>query len=331
VQRAQDHIDVSIVIVNWNSRAFLEQCLLSVQGSMRNVAFEIIVVDNASYDGSREMVERLFPTVRYIQGEDNAGFARANNAASKFATGRQLLFLNPDTEVTPGAIERMVRFVDATPSAGAVGCRLLNTDGSLQTSCVQAFPTIVNQVLDSERLRDLFPSSRLWGTAALRDGGTRPAEVQAVSGACLLVRREVFNAVGAFTEAYFMYAEDIDLCFKLQRAGKTNHYLGDVEVVHHGGKSTNSSSESQFGNVMLRESIATYFALHSGSSYAVMYRACLGAAAVVRLVVIKLATLAGGRTARRDATQAASRKWTTILRWTVGAERWVRKHRAGVH
>ena len=133
--------DVSVIIVNWNSREFLRQCLRTVFQHAGDLQFEVIVIDNASYDGSEPMVWSEFPQVVFIQGDENVGFARANNAAATQASGRNLLFLNPDTEVSDGAIETMARFMDATPEAGAVGCRLLNTDGSLQTSCVQAFPT----------------------------------------------------------------------------------------------------------------------------------------------------------------------------------------------
>ena len=329
MEQAPSLPDVSVIIVNWNSREFLRQCLRTVFQHAGDLQFEVIVIDNASYDGSESMVLSEFPQVVFIQGDENVGFARANNAAAARASGRNLLFLNPDTEASDGAIETMARFMDATPEAGAVGCRLLNTDGSLQTSCVQAFPTILNQLLDMEALRRLLPKSPLWGTRAFLQDSAIPAAVEAISGACILVRRDAFLEVGRFTEAYFMYAEDIDLCFKLKNAGKQNYYLGNVSVVHHGGQSSNASSESQFGNVMLRESIARFLQLRHGVGYARLYRLAVAVAALVRLTALGLARILSLGRYRTRAVQSGLRKWSRILRWTVGAEGWVRNPGAG--
>jgi GT2 family glycosyltransferase len=325
-----DRPDVSIVIVNWNSREFLAKCLASVFGAPSKLAIEVLVIDNASYDGSEELVRDRFPLVSFIQGRENLGFARANNVAAAQATGRNLLFLNPDTEVVGTAVEDMVRFLDATADAGAVGCKLLNTDGSLQTSCVQAFPTVSNQAFDSEFLRRRFPRSRLWGIQAFLDEHATSAEVEALSGACILVRREAFLAVGRFTEDYFMYAEDVDLCFKLKQAGLRNHYLGNVCVVHHGGQSSGASSESQFGNVLMRESIAKFLSLRRGAAHAVAYRVAMAVTALSRLAVLGVARIFGFfGLGRSRAIDSGLRKWRSVLRWTVGAESWVRNPGAG--
>jgi GT2 family glycosyltransferase len=321
--------DVSIVIVNWNSREFLAKCLTTVFAAPGELAIEVIVIDNASYDGSEAMVRERFPAVSFIQGHENLGFARANNAAAAHARGRHLLFLNPDTEVVGAAIERMVRFLDAQADAGAVGCKLLNTDGSLQTSCVQAYPTILNQVLDTELLRRLFPRSALWGVEAFLDEGAAPAVVEGLSGACILVRRTAFLEIGHFTEDYFMYAEDMDLCFKLQKSGRHNYYLGDVCIVHHGGQSSGASSESQFGNVLMRESIAKFLRLRRGAAYALAYRIAMGLTALARLSVLGLARILGLGLFRPRAIDSGLRKWRSVLRWTVGAETWVRNPGAG--
>ena len=321
--------DVSIVIVNWNSRDYLAKCLTSVFSAPAGLAIEVLVIDNASYDGSATLVRESFPAVRFLQGRENLGFARANNVAAAQATGRNLLFLNPDTEVVGAAIERMVRFLDTRADAGAVGCKLLNTDGSLQTSCVQAYPTIANQVLDNELLQRMFPRSSLWGTSALLGESPVPAVVEGLSGACILVRSAAFVEVGRFTEDYFMYAEDMDLCFKLQASGRSNYYLGDVCVVHHGGQSSGASSESQFGNVLMRESIAKFFGLRRGAAYAVAYRVAMALTALSRLCVLFLMRVLGFGLVRRRAIDSGLRKWRSVLRWTVGAESWVRNPGAG--
>jgi N-acetylglucosaminyl-diphospho-decaprenol L-rhamnosyltransferase len=316
--------DVSIVIVNWNSRDYLEKCLKSLSTGRMGIAAEVIVIDNASFDGSEALIREGHAGVTYIQGRDNLGFARANNLAVERATGRNLLFLNPDTEVLGDAIEHMVRFLDTTPDAGAVGCRLLNTDGSLQTSCVLAFPTILNQVLDSEFLRHLYPRSRLWGVEAFGDPNRAPARVEALSGACILVRRTSFLEVGRFTEAYFMYKEDVDLCFKLHRAGLHNYHLGNATVVHHGGQSSAAASESQFGNVLMRESTSRYMRLHRGAAYATTYRLAIALSALARIAALVLARVVGLGRFRPSAVETGLRKWYSVLRWSVGAEAWVR-------
>lgn len=321
--------DVSILIVNWNSRRFLEKCLESLGASPADIAVEVLVIDNASYDGSEAMVLERFPSVRFIQGRENLGFARANNLAAAQATGRNLLFLNPDTEVVGEAISRMVRFIDRHDDAGAVGCKLLNGDGSLQTSCVQAYPTLANQVLDSEALLRAFPKSSLWGMRALHGDASTPATVEGVSGACILVRSAAFFEVGRFTEDYFMYAEDMDLCFKLQASGRRNYYLGDARVIHYGGQSSSASSESQFSNVLIRESTAKFLRLRRGAAYAATYRVAMAMTALVRLGVLGATRILGFGLVKPKAVEGGLRKWLGVLRWTVGAESWVRNPGAG--
>jgi N-acetylglucosaminyl-diphospho-decaprenol L-rhamnosyltransferase len=319
-----DAPDVSIVIVNWNSREFLAKCLASVYSTSPAAAVEVLVIDNASYDGSDALVQAQFPSVKFIQGRENLGFARANNVAAAQATGRNILFLNPDTEVIGSAIESMVRFVDGRADAGAVGCRLLNTDGSLQTSCVQAYPTILNQALDNELLHRMFPMSALWGMRALFDGAETPAVVEGLSGACIVMKTQAFLEVGGFTEDYFMYAEDMDLCFKLQASGRSNFYLRDVVVVHHGGQSSGASSESQFGNVLMRESIARFLHLRRGVLHAYVYRMAMALTALVRISLLSAAIVFSLGRGRSAAIDGGLRKWRSVLRWTVGAESWVR-------
>src|SRR5947209_1130934 len=160
-------MDVSIIIVNWNSALYLRAALASIYREVKGIEFEVIVVDSASYDGSAQMVETEFPQTIYIQSPNNIGFARSNNLGFKRSTAKTLLFINPDTEIIGDAVQRMLAHLNSNPKIGAAGCRVLNTDRSLQTACVQALPTILNQVLDSKSLQDTFPKSRLWGAKAL--------------------------------------------------------------------------------------------------------------------------------------------------------------------
>ena len=324
-------LDLSIIIVNWNSADYVRRCLRSVYDHTHDLQFEIIVVDNASYDGCGEMLAREFPGVIFIQSDENLGFARANNLGFKKSTGAALLFLNPDTELVGSAINLLLSQLRNLPKAGAVGARLLNTDGTLQTSCVQSLPTILNQALDIELLRRLSPRSRLWGMAPLFSAGNQPSEVEVISGACLLLTRDLFESVGRFSEEYFMYTEDLDLCFKTRRAGFENYYVPAATVIHHGGGSSRQSN-SQFSSVMVRESVGRFLRKTHGRSCAAVYQAAIGASAIFRLLLLALAALVGlAFSKQRQRIFCAFKKWLAILRWSLGLERWVNNHQPSQH
>ncbi|MFZ0300331.1 MAG: glycosyltransferase family 2 protein [Candidatus Sulfotelmatobacter sp.] len=314
-------MDLSIIVINWNSAGFVRKCLQSVYAGTTGCEFEVIVVDNASFDECGEIVRNEFPAAKFIQSDLNLGFARANNLGARETTGRNLLFLNPDTEIVGDALLRMVSFLDTQPDAGLVGCKLLNTDLSLQTSCVQAFPSLLNQALDNEHLRRVFPNLRLWGMQALLTDG-KPAEVEVVAGACLMIKSEVFEAIGQFSSNYFMYAEDADLCFKVKQAGWKNHYLSGASVVHHGGQSSGKKPESNFASIMMRESLLEFMRLRRGSLYAIAYQLTTIVIAVLRLLLLMVAfvfTLGGEK---RKALRPAFAKWVKVLRWGLRMEAW---------
>ena len=310
--------DLSIIIVNWNSAAFVRRCLSSIYANSGAMTVEILVVDNASFDGCDELVQNEFPAVRFIQNPENQGFARANNLGFSHASGRNLLFLNPDTEVVGPALETLLSVLQATPDVGIVGARLLNSDGSIQTSCIQRFPTILNQALDIEWLHLRYPKCPLWNIGPLFEGSESPVSVDAVSGACLMIERGVFEEVGQFTTDYFMYAEDVDLCWKVKRLGRNNYYVGRAEVVHHGGQSTLAKPESNFSNVMMRESSLKFLLASRGRAYAGAYRFTTALAAVVRLAMTGAALLLTAGRFRRLVLARALSKWTAILRWALG-------------
>lgn len=253
------------------------------------------------------------------------GFARANNLGAQQARGRIFLFLNPDTEVHGQAIERLYSRLPELPDAGIVGCRLLNTDGTLQMSCVQPLPTILNQVLNADILLRLFPNVGVWASARRLDGADRPVPVEAVSGAFMMVRREVFNQVNGFSTDYFMYAEDLDLCHKARAAGFTNYYVGDGEVVHHGGGST-QQGRSRFSEVMIPESVSRMLRKTHGNSYSFCYRLALSGAAGVRLLLLGLSWPAALAIRRKSVWATAFAKWLVILRWGIGLENWVHQY-----
>lgn len=313
-------MDLSVVIINWNSAAYLEQCLRSLYAHTQGVEMEVIVLDNASFDGSRELVERQFSQVGFIQSEQNLGFAKGNNVAVKHASGGLLLFLNPDTEVRGPAITHLLDAAKSVPRPGALGARLLNADGTLQTSCVEAFPTIANQILDSNMARRWFPKAHLWGSAALYSNSTTPVVVDRVSGACLMTPRLVFNQVGGFDEHYFMYADDLEYCLKVHRAGYRNYYVPEAELVHYGGKSS-SQAPGHFASVMMAESSWQFFRREYGPMRARLYRCSLAVRAVSRLCLLAPACLLPWRQNRRRKLNNLLSRYLSVLRWAAGAER----------
>lgn len=235
--------DVSIIIVNYNVRDFLHQSLLSLQKALKGIRSEIFVVDNASDDGSAEMVRRRFPRIRLIANATNLGFAKANNIALKKAHGKFLLLINPDTIVQEDTIRVMVEFLQSHPEAGLAGCKILNPDGSFQPACRRGFPTPWVAFTRIIGLGKLFPRTKLFGKynlTYLNTDETYP--VDAVSGSFMMVRRETFKQVGGLDESYFMYGEDLDWFYRIRQAGWLIFYVHSTQIIHYKGESTRRSS-----------------------------------------------------------------------------------------
>lgn len=320
-------MDLSIVIVNWNSKAYLAHALASLESVRRDpdIELEVVVIDSGSFDGCAELLAQKHADVRFVQSRQNLGFARANNEALRFTTGDVLLFLNPDTEVIGDAIERLYRAITRFPLAGIVGPKLLNSDGSVQETCIRAFPTLLNQLLDSDALRARFPQSSLWGKQPLVAGGAEPMPVDAISGASLMIRRSLFETVGMFSTEYFMYSEDMDLCLKVRLAGFNAYYVPQAEVKHHGGGSS-QTSPSTFSAVMRVESQWRFFRRTRSPAYAALYRTAMFAVSGLRIVVALVAWPAQAPLGKRGWSRAVLRKWAARLRWAAGGERWVRRY-----
>jgi GT2 family glycosyltransferase len=306
-------LELSIIIINWRSREFVRACLRTLEPELAAIRHEIWVLDNASADGCGEMLAREFPEVRFVALPGNLGFARANNAGAHRSSGRRLLFLNPDTEVCPEAIRHLLACLDRQPLPGVVGAHLLNTDGTVQTSAVQAFPTLLNQALDSEWLRHCFPKSGLWGVAPLVSPSQGPQPVDVLSGACMLMERSVFDKVEGFTEDYFMYSEDVDLCYKCANAGFSNYYVPEARIVHHGGGSSSQSGSSVFSTVMMRDARYRYFLQHRGRGYAFAYRLTMMASAMARMILLLPRCFL--KALRVGGQEASLRKWKAIAAW----------------
>ena len=234
----QNDIDVSIIVVNYNTCTYTLQCLESVFKQTSNINFEVIVVDNASADGLVELVKSEFPQVTLIENSQNRGFAAANNQAIKVAKGRYILLLNSDTVILDNAIAKVVDFADANPDAAVVGCRVLNPDLTLQPTCFM-FPSILNLFLSSSYLYKLFPQSKFFGRQHMmwwKRNDTR--EVDVVWGCFMLVRQQAIQKVGLMDERFFMYAEETDWCYRFKQARRKILFTSDAEIVHSGGQST---------------------------------------------------------------------------------------------
>jgi N-acetylglucosaminyl-diphospho-decaprenol L-rhamnosyltransferase len=315
--------DVSIIIVNWNSCRLLRACLSSISEHSHGITCEVIVVDNASFDGSDELVASDFPAVHFIQSDRNLGFAKANNLCVAASKSRNLLFLNPDTEVLEGALRTLVDVIDRRPDAGIVGGKLLNSDSTIQIDRIRAFPSLLNQLLEFHWLKTRFPRLSIWGMRPLFEHSSEPSCVEAVSGACLMIKRKAFEQVGGFDQHYFMYSEDVDLCYKVKQSGWTSFYVPGAQVIHHGGQSSALRPVSQFAAVLIRESRFQFLRRARGNIYAMAYRSITAIVAICRLgaliVVWPIVSLM-----RTVELQKTISKWVRILRWSLGLERWVK-------
>ncbi|MEJ2746766.1 MAG: glycosyltransferase family 2 protein, partial [Anaerolineae bacterium] len=229
--------DLSIIIVSWNVRDLLQACLSSIAANRGELDLEVIVVDGASADGSPEMVRQQFPWVKLIACDENVGFPRGNNIGLREANGRFLLLLNPDTEIRGDALSIMVNYLAQHDDVGLLGPQLRNSDGSIQSSR-RRFPTLVTAVLESTWLEPVAPKRVLRHYYAQDLADDQTSEVDWVTGACMLTRREIAAAVGGLDEAYFMYSEELDWCRRIKDAGWRIIYLPAAQVMHHVGKSS---------------------------------------------------------------------------------------------
>ncbi len=319
-------MDLSVIIVNWNSKDYLLKSVASIEAETKGIEFEIVVIDSGSFDGCEKILRKCHPQIHFIQSIRNVGFAIANNEAFKMSRGRNLLFLNPDTEIEGTAIEVLNHYLDVLPSAGIVGARLLNSDGSVQKTCTRSFPTVINQFLESEFLERWIPHSRLWGMTPLLKKTETPIGVDAVSGACLMIKRSVFERVGMFSTDYFMYSEDIDLCYKVRKAGLNTYYIPTAEVIHHGGASSSQSIVNTFSTVMKLESRWRFFKKTRSLWYSRLYRLAMFIASIIRIGVVIFMWPIYALSGRKSMIETVRKKWMARLRWALGGERWVKNY-----
>lgn len=251
-------LDLTVIIVSWNTSGLLSQCLDSLYKTGSRFTFEVIVVDNGSSDDSIGMMEKQFPEVILVKNDQNLGFARANNQGLAMGKGRYFLLLNSDTVVLPGALDTLVQIADQYPTVGIVGPKLLNMDGSLQKSW-SSFPSFLSELV-GQNFRVRTPVTNIPNTF----------EVDWIMGACMLVRSQVIRDVGKMDEDYFFYSEETDWCFRIKKKNWKIWYITNAEIYHLGGGSAKRSSVIQL--VRLYQGKLLYFKKNHGNLSSTLLR-----------------------------------------------------------
>lgn len=297
---------LSIVIVNWNTKILLKQCLSSILARPPHCTFQIWVVDNASTDGSATLLKTEFSHLKCIFNEQNVGFAKANNQAIEQITSPYILLLNPDTEVYPNSLSFLVDFMSKHSKAGAAGARLLNPDGTLQTSAYKA-PTLWREFWRLLHLDRLYPyanyQQQMWVTDKVR-------EVDVLKGACMILRRDALAHESCFDEDFFIYSEEVDLCRRIQQAGWKLFWVPQAQILHYEGQSTKQLATPMFLN--LYRSKLLYFRKYYGFSGGVIYKFILLFASLIRLFIAPIAYFEEPNKRRQHIT-LASRYWHLVL------------------
>lgn len=276
--------DVSVVIVNWNTRDLLQQTLQTLYQATHNTTFETIVVDNGSTDGSTELVRQEWKQAHLIALPENRGFAVGNNIGFKHCCGRYILLLNSDTIVLPNTLYGMACFLDAHPDTGCVGCRHLNPDGSLQRS-IDNFPSLLNDFLSYTELHRIpLLQTFLQRRFAWWSDHNTVREVNWVNGACMMVRCEVLAQVGGLDEGYFIYAEEIDWCYRMHNAGWRIYFTPEAEVIHIGGQAMNRVADKRI--VLKYKGQYRFYRKHYSVWKYLVLRIMVSIIAILRIVVL---------------------------------------------
>jgi len=279
--------DLSIIIVNYNVKHFLEQCLMAIEKARHGLQVEIFVVDNASVDGSQGLLKKKFPYVKLIENHKNLGFSKANNQALRQANAAYILMLNPDTLIQEDTLITLKKFLDEHPQTGAVGCKLINPDGTFQIACRRSIPTPWIAFTRIVGLSKIFPKSPVFGKYNLTylDPDLQH-EVDVLSGSLMMVRKDIISRIGYFDEDYFMYGEDIDLCYRIKKAGMKVFYVPTTKAIHYKGESTKKGEFpfiSNFYTAML-----LFINKHFKNHYSIVLKLLLIAGIYIRAAVAYL-------------------------------------------
>jgi GT2 family glycosyltransferase len=327
-------MDLSIIIVNWNTRELLKNCLESIRQHKGSCKIKIIVVDNVSKDGSREMVETLFPEVKLINSGGNIGFGRANNLGIPYADTPLILFLNPDTLVMNGTFERMMDFIKSHALVGAMSCMItygpdqdetLGTDGEAHTLGLQWFPSPFTELLRIILLSDKM-IQRLKRYLPYKNPN-ESGYVSKLYGTCLMVRREVLEQCGYFDERFFMYGEDVDLCRRITDAGWKLYYMSEVKIAHLAGGAGDKTA-SQFGTLMTCESISQLMEKYHGKLGKYAYRIVIFIGSNVRLLLLLMLKIISALSFlhKNRNYKSSFNKYAAMVKWSLGLKKPLIKH-----
>ena len=265
---------LSVVIVNYNVKHFIEQCLFSVLKAAENIACEIFVVDNNSVDGSVTIIKDKFPQVNLIVNKVNTGFSVANNQAMRLAKGEYVLLLNPDTVVQEDTFTKVISFMDTHPDAGGLGVKMLDGQGNFAPESKRGLPTPFVAFYKMVGLSRFFPKSAKFGKYHLSYlPQDQINEVDVLSGAFMLMRKSVLDKIGLLDETFFMYGEDIDLSYRIQKAGYKNYYFPETQIIHYKGESTKRSSLNYV--IIFYKAMAIFSRKHFSGSNAFWFNALI--------------------------------------------------------
>lgn len=256
-------MDLSGIIVSWNAKDYLRKCLEAVKKESSGLSCEWIVVDNASLDGSPDMIKAEFPDIELIENKENVGFAKANNQAIKKSKARYVLLLNPDTVLLDGCLTKMRDFMDRHPDAGAAGCKSLNTDGGVDFfRSGKRFPTPLSKFFMDMHLDRMFPRTKFFGKYAMAGWDRSDVrEIDVLSGAFLFIRRETIQDVGLLDERFFLLAEDVDWCRRIKAKNWKIFFNPEAKIIHHGGRSIDQVKITRLKNAIFSNLL--YFQKHN--------------------------------------------------------------------
>lgn len=313
-------MDVSVCIVSWNTKDLLYNCIKSIKEKTFGVNYEIIIVDNASSDGSSEMVRVQFPECKLIESKDNLGFAKGNNVAVEEASGKYILYLNPDTEVVTNAIHGMFRFLETSKAYGAVGCKLTDVQGNIQFTCASAFPTPLSELSFLFLLNRFFPKSKYFSARELDYWDHMDSkDVDCLSGACIMAKRELIEKLGGFDGNIFMYSEDLDLCYRILKENQRIYYLSTETIIHNEGASSRKKNKLHFAALMQKQSNYYFIRKNYGEFRAQCFRVAIFTGSLLRVLITMSILLAVGcGLVKKDNNRRnILNKYTNILLWSI--------------
>jgi len=271
-------LDLSVVIVSFNVRKFLEECLHSLYKTTKDIQFEVFVVDNQSKDGTVQMLKTEFPNVNLIVNQENLGFVKANNIAFKKSRGKYILMLNPDTVIVQNSFGQIIDYFEQNTKIGAIGCKMLNSDRTLQPSCYN-FPSL------REIFGLYFLGNRIFNSLK-KINYDKTQVVDFVRGAFMAINRQCLEEIGLLDEKFFMFAEESDLCYRMKKNGWKVVYMPDIEIIHHRGKSTEQVSDKMY--LQRIRSLIYFFQKNYGKSNMLLLRVIIFFGVGLRLLLRKL-------------------------------------------